>query len=795
MLYAQIHYAAPDAATGAVEALPAPSQRVPEEPGPSKTSGPGAAAPADLANGLGHADPPGEGRAEGTTPGAAPAAGTPAPVVRGQSPGTAETPGTGGVGRRPAGHSSAGAAITSRPADGPAQPTGAADRAAAGAPGRASVTLGDSVQLAHPPASRPAKRPRLSSSSSDDAETKTAALAASERRRQAQAGPARPLVTVHGSSSDSELSVDDGVREVSARPAPALVTLDGSTSSSEPEVVPPAGDSRPPPARPRPRTSSDLSSSAEDSDGAAGLPLDCNIQMNVRGAAVEQRPGRRPEQVAAQEPALPEPAYRRALSSVSLAESERRLLEPLCRAPVCHKWSARQREGYATPRHYGPSEVHGLQETMSDRGWDVPVEYRQRPAAARPAAARYYSNLAKNRCRRCDEVGHVMAACPRPPTCYLCGGSGHSAEGRCPNLFCYMCGRPDHPSSRCARRVRPVFCALCQASGHTSDECTDRWRRLHATTRPGPALRPPPALEKRPARRLYCWQCGLRGHPGHQCGDEVGNVTPTPDTMQCGDERYTIRASLSQRVVSYTETARACRQVSGLVATPAQMDAVFAPKRRRRIERETGAELTYEQLGDHSWLINISGDVSAARAAHQLVQTLLQGQRLPRPRPSSAPSSPARGESPAGAASAPASPRPRRRQRAAAARRSAPAEVLEVELHSGSEDGRSPAEVSEVPLTVTLESDDEPGSELSALTAAGRSWDLSLLDREDREHAQSAARTPKLSRKQRKKQRASQWKGTAGVADRAAAAGAKTRRKRNRDRLRAGGGAGAGLSR
>ncbi|XP_043243678.1 uncharacterized protein LOC122392651 [Amphibalanus amphitrite] len=557
--------------------------------------------------------------------------------------------------------------------------------------------------------------------------------------------------------------------------APALVTLDGSTSSSEPEVVPPAGDSRP-----RPRTSSDLSSSAEDSDGAAGLPLDCNIQMNVRGAAVEQRPGRRPEQVAAQEPALPEPAYRRALSSVSLAESERRLLEPLCRAPVCHKWSARQREGYATPRHYGPSEVHGLQETMSDRGWDVPVEYRQRPAAARPAAARYYSNLAKNRCRRCDEVGHVMAACPRPPTCYLCGGSGHSAEGRCPNLFCYMCGRPDHPSSRCARRVRPVFCALCQASGHTSDECTDRWRRLHATTRPGPALRPPPALEKRPARRLYCWQCGQRGHPGHQCGDE----------------RYTIRSSLSQRVVSYTETARACRQVSGLVATPAQMDAVFAPKRRRRIERETGAELTYEQLGDHSWLINISGDVSAARAAHQLVQTLLQGQRLPRPRPSSAPSSPARGESPAGAASAPASPRPRRRQRAAAARRSAPAEVLEVELHSGSEDARSPAEVSEVPLTVTLESDDEPGSELSALTAAGRSWDLSLLDREDREHAQSAARTPKLSRKQRKKQRASQWKGTAGeapaVGDRAAAAGAKTRRKRNRDRLRAGGGAGAG---
>ncbi|KAF0310213.1 hypothetical protein FJT64_018747 [Amphibalanus amphitrite] len=39
-----------------------------------------------------------------------------------------------------------------------------------------------------------------------------------------------------------------------------------------------------------------------------------------------------------------------------------------------------------------------------------------------------------------------------------------------------------------------------------------------------------------------------------------------------------------------------------------------------------------------------------------------------------------------------------------------------------------------------------------------------------------------MSEKQRKKQRASPWKGTAGVARRAAAAGAKTRRKRNRER-------------
>ena len=63
-------------------------------------------------------------------------------------------------------------------------------------------------------------------------------------------------------------------------------------------------------------------------------------------------------------------------------------------------------------------------------------------------------------------------------------------------------------------------------------------------------------------------------------------------------QRYTSAASLSQRVISYTETSCPSREVSGLVATPAQMDAVFAPRRRRQLERDTGAELTYEQLGE-----------------------------------------------------------------------------------------------------------------------------------------------------------------------------------------------------
>ncbi|KAF0310215.1 hypothetical protein FJT64_018747 [Amphibalanus amphitrite] len=77
----------------------------------------------------------------------------------------------------------------------------------------------------------------------------------------------------------------------------------------------------------------------------------------------------------------------------------------------------------------------------------------------------------------------------------------------------------------------------------------------------------------------------------------------------------TIRASLSQRVVSYTETARACRQVSGLVATPAQWTPCSRQNGAGASSAKRAPSSPTKQLGDHSWLINSLGDVSAARAA------------------------------------------------------------------------------------------------------------------------------------------------------------------------------------
>ncbi|KAF0310214.1 hypothetical protein FJT64_018747 [Amphibalanus amphitrite] len=179
----------------------------------------------------------------------------------------------------------------------------------------------------------------------------------------------------------------------------------------------------------------------------------------------------------------------------------------------------------------------------------------------------------------------------------------------------------------------------------------------------------------------------------------------------CSVPSVTIRASLSQRVVSYTETARACRQVSGLVATPAQWTPCSRQNGAGASSAKRAPSSPTKQLGDHSWLINSLGDVSAARAAPNDGADAAAGQRLPRPRPSSA-----RRRRPAGVAGGRGQRSASRgrggRQRAAAARRSAPLRLLEVESHSGPRTAARPPRCRGA-LTVTLEADDEPGSELS----------------------------------------------------------------------------------
>ena len=79
-----------------------------------------------------------------------------------------------------------------------------------------------------------------------------------------------------------------------------------------------------------------------------------------------------------------------------------------------------------------------LPQQDAGRAWVAPQRHLR--AAPLPELA-----ASAARCRRCDALGHMMAACPRPPTCHLCGESGHSSEDRCPNMFCFLVRDRDVP--------------------------------------------------------------------------------------------------------------------------------------------------------------------------------------------------------------------------------------------------------------------------------------------------------------------------------------------------------------
>jgi len=81
------------------------------------------------------------------------------------------------------------------------------------------------------------------------------------------------------------------------------------------------------------------------------------------------------------------------------------------------------------------------------------------------------AGLARTRCDRCGELGHMARACPRPPTCFRCGETGHQAF-RCPR------GAGHKDSLRNKRNVTKTdncqqFCHLCESYGHGVRECPE----------------------------------------------------------------------------------------------------------------------------------------------------------------------------------------------------------------------------------------------------------------------------------------------------------------------------------
>ncbi|XP_012696805.2 zinc finger CCHC domain-containing protein 7-like [Clupea harengus] len=143
-------------------------------------------------------------------------------------------------------------------------------------------------------------------------------------------------------------------------------------------------------------------------------------------------------------------------------------------------------------------------------------------------------------CANCRKTGHPARSCPaakRRDCCILCGQQGHR-QPLCPCRHCPVCGLPadmhlagsqrsasthanmTHKANRslppCALLSRcSQHCPRCGLIGHLEEVCPDIWRQYHLTTQPGVPRRPGRDVRRR--RPAACYNCGRRGHYGHEC--------------------------------------------------------------------------------------------------------------------------------------------------------------------------------------------------------------------------------------------------------------------------------------
>ncbi|KAG7164125.1 uncharacterized protein LOC121872019 [Homarus americanus] len=131
---------------------------------------------------------------------------------------------------------------------------------------------------------------------------------------------------------------------------------------------------------------------------------------------------------------------------------------------------------------------------------------------------RYYD--AQVRCTRCKQYGHMVKECPRVPHCHLCSGTDHIYRHQCPDNCCFRCG--GNPHMFCPDTANSLTCSLCGYKGHRKELCPDLWRRFHNTIS-GEVPEPPPRTKTRPTRDRFCYNCGKRGHYGHNCPKSFQN--------------------------------------------------------------------------------------------------------------------------------------------------------------------------------------------------------------------------------------------------------------------------------
>lgn len=154
------------------------------------------------------------------------------------------------------------------------------------------------------------------------------------------------------------------------------------------------------------------------------------------------------------------------------------------------------------------------------------IDDRDRHKLKQDTKGRYYSDTpnSRQRCRNCNEVGHLARECPeakKQPVCFMCGGRGHRGK-ECPE-------RQNLQYTR-----RHADCNRCGQQGHIQRECPDIWRQFHATTKIGRIVIPEVKVNK----IIQCYNCASDSHFGEECEEKHSSYYPLQTVFVCEYDEY-----------------------------------------------------------------------------------------------------------------------------------------------------------------------------------------------------------------------------------------------------------------